>query len=155
MHLYTPVTFNGKLATAMIDSGATGNFLSFKALEQFRITKQQKQHSYSLRCVDGTENAFGRVTHETQMVTLTMGEHQEKISLDITDTGADEIILGLPWLRQHNPNIDWTSGKLQFTRCIKCQHARPRTWTVPSEDDEHDEDVIRESTPALRLKTRD
>lgn len=40
--------------------------------------------------------------------------HNEYITCDIMDTGADEIVLGIPWLRMHNSTIDWTTGNLQF-----------------------------------------
>lgn len=84
---------------------------------------------------------------------MVMNTHYEHINFDITDTGTDDIVLGIPWLRMHNPTIDWTTGELQFERCV-CKKHIPLRFQKPSEDEEHDEDIIRESTPDLRLKTR-
>ncbi|KIJ48738.1 hypothetical protein M422DRAFT_162438, partial [Sphaerobolus stellatus SS14] len=30
------------------------------------------------------------------------------------------MILGLPWLRQHNPEVDRRSGEVKMTRCDRC-----------------------------------
>ena len=31
----------------------------------------------------------------------------------VTDLGGEDVILGLPWLREANPSIDWEKGLLQ------------------------------------------
>ncbi|TKA44817.1 hypothetical protein B0A49_13660, partial [Cryomyces minteri] len=140
--------------TAMIDSGATGNFISHKAILRLGLRKQEKKQKYSLRLIDGTEIGYGKVTHETQKTTMKLDTHNEQINFDITDTGTDEIVLGIPWLRIHNPTINWSTGKLQFTRC-NCETTRPSRLRIPAEDEEHDQDVMRECIPDLRLKKRD
>ena len=115
----------------------------------FRKYQSKKHIPYGSRT--GKESSFGRVTHETPKTSLTINEHTEYITLDITDTGQDEIILGLPWLRQHNPTIDWTTGKLRFQR-TSCNHLK--TFR-PSEDEEYDLYVQQEQKHKVRLKTRD
>lgn len=138
----------------MIDSGATGNFISHKAILRLGLREQEKKQKYSLRLIDGTEIGYGKVTHETQETTMRLDAHSELINFDITDTGTDEIVLGIPWLRIHNPTINWTTGKLQFTRC-NCGTTGPSRLRIPAEDEEHDQDIMRECIPDLRLKKRD
>jgi len=29
------------------------------------------------------------------------------------------VILGMPWLAHHNPEIDWRTGEVKMTRCPK------------------------------------
>ena len=67
------------------------------------------------------------------------------------------IVLGLPWLQQHNPEVDWRSGELYFNRCFcKSSTVSFRGMSSPhipqgnSEDQEHDEDIMRSCTAALR-----
>jgi len=31
--------------------------------------------------------------------------------------GRTEVILGMPWLAAHNPEIDWEKGEVRMTRC--------------------------------------
>jgi hypothetical protein len=47
-----------------------------------------------------------KITHEVTRVTLSIQNHQEEIDLDVFGLATHDIILGLPWLREHNPRID-------------------------------------------------
>jgi len=29
------------------------------------------------------------------------------------------VILGMPWLACHNPEVDWRTGKVKMTRCLE------------------------------------
>ena len=31
--------------------------------------------------------------------------------------GQMEVILGMPWLAAHNPEIDWEKGEVKMTKC--------------------------------------
>jgi len=37
--------------------------------------------------------------------------------MDICDLGKTEVILGMPWLAAHNPEINWETRKVKMTRC--------------------------------------
>jgi hypothetical protein len=53
------------------------------------------------------------VTHETT-ATVRIGRHQTKVTLDVLCLAGKDLILGLPWLREHNPRVDWSTGTLSF-----------------------------------------
>jgi hypothetical protein len=46
------------------------------------------------------------VTHEVLSVTLRIQNHEEQLDLDALGMATHDVILGLPWLRKHNPRID-------------------------------------------------
>lgn len=48
---------------------------------------------------------------------MVISDHTEKIKLSVTNLGKMDIFLGLDWLRQHNPSIDWTESTLIFDCC--------------------------------------
>ncbi len=50
----------------------------------------------------------------TSTSTLSILGHEEVISLDITIFGNDPVILGLPWLSQHNPQVNWSDQSIVF-----------------------------------------
>jgi len=54
---------------------------------------------------------------------MRIGGHFEKIQFDVTKIGNHDIILGLPWMEQHNPNINWGTKQLQFDNCTDCFQA--------------------------------
>ena len=45
---------------------------------------------------------------------MVLGSHLEMLTFDVALLGKHNIILGLPWLQQHNLMIHWSSGKITF-----------------------------------------
>ena len=43
--------------------------------------------------------------------------HVERMWLDVCNLERMEIILGMPWLAVHNPEIDWEKGEVRMIRC--------------------------------------
>jgi len=37
--------------------------------------------------------------------------------MNVCDLGRTEVILGIPWLVAHNPEINWKTGEVKMTRC--------------------------------------
>ncbi|KAF4556639.1 Transposon Tf2-5 polyprotein-like protein 2 [Elsinoe fawcettii] len=66
---------------------------------------------------DGTPmGKDGKVTQELRNIKIIIGTHTEKRSIDIVDMQYD-MVLGMDWLQQHNPNVDWIKGILEFPKC--------------------------------------
>ena len=85
--------------------------------------------------MDGSEITGGPVTHDTQ-VSMTINNHEEKIRLHCITIGNAPVILGLPWLKLHNPAIDWRAHRLSFhsDKCAEqCLITSPRATTVAEE----------------------
>jgi hypothetical protein len=70
------------------------------------------------------------------MVELTINNHHETIRLHCITIGNSPIIVGLPWLKRHNPNINWREGQVTFdsVRYAKeCLDTSPHATTVAEE----------------------
>ena len=69
--------------------------------------------------------------------TLDIKGHSESILLFVTSLAYFDIVLGLPWLRYHNPEIQWSKGILQFKSPICKRHCRdyPLLVTAISQND--------------------
>ncbi len=72
--------------------------------------------------IDGTENHDGTIA-EVAVLGMTIGDHQEQVVFMVTDVGDEDVIIGLDWLHQHNPEIDWERGSLRLSRCPSTCHA--------------------------------
>ena len=92
--------------TALVDSGASENFIDKAYAEASRILMQQKTTPRRVLTVDGREVTGGLVTHDAQ-IHLTINHHEENIRLHCITIGNAPIILGLPWLKFHDPVIGW------------------------------------------------
>ncbi|KJA25017.1 hypothetical protein HYPSUDRAFT_98067, partial [Hypholoma sublateritium FD-334 SS-4] len=68
-------------------------------------------HPIGVYNADGSLNSGGAITHLCEL-SMRVGDHSETLLFRITNTGSSDIILGLDWLRLHNPLVDWSSGKL-------------------------------------------
>ena len=44
--------------------------------------------------------------------------HIERVRMDICNLEKTEVILGMPWLAAHNPEIDWEKEEVKMTRCL-------------------------------------
>lgn len=56
---------------------------------------------------------LGTVTHQTAPVYMLLSSnHQKSIQFHILQSPRIRVILGYPWLRHHNPHLDWTMGAI-------------------------------------------
>ena len=109
-------THEGMTVDVLLDSGATGLFMNKKFMEKngFRIEKLEKP--VKVMNVDGTHNSGGDITHKVMCNTYYKG-HRERAKFDVCNLGRTEVILGMPWLMAHNPEIDWENREVKLTRC--------------------------------------
>ena len=102
---------------ALLDSGATGIFADKKFVERNGFKLEKLERPVRIRNVDGTGNSGGLVTHEIEVNVYYQG-HVERMRLDVCNLGKTEVILGMPWLAAHNPEINWDTGEVKITRCL-------------------------------------
>jgi len=69
-----------------------------------------------VRNVDGMVNAGGAITHQVECNMFFKG-HVKRAIMDVCNLGKTELILGMPWLAAHNPEIDWERGEVKMTCC--------------------------------------
>jgi hypothetical protein len=71
------------------------------------------EYLITARNVDGTKNKQGTIQYYTDLDLHVNGKkHMEQFL--ITGLGNQKVILGLPWLRKHNPEINWKEGTLHW-----------------------------------------
>ena len=101
---------------ALLDSGATGCFIDKSwALEQ-RIELKPLKNPIPVLNIDGMRNQAGDITHFVSII-IKIGKHAEKLWCAVTCLGKTPLILGHTWLRKHNPDVDWSSGKITLNKC--------------------------------------
>ena len=103
----------------MVDSDATENFMSQKLISRKGLATQRKKDAYDLTVIDGSPlpSEDGRVDTETIPLPIAIQHHHEELTFDIVRMATHDIVLGMPWLKKHNPEIDWTTRVLRFVRC--------------------------------------
>ncbi|ESK81802.1 hypothetical protein Moror_16774 [Moniliophthora roreri MCA 2997] len=91
---------------ALINSGAGGRFICEEEVRKLKKPWTKLEKPIKVFNVDGTQNKIGWITHSV-MIDISIGDKSIKETLLISGLGPERIILGLPWLQDHNPDIDW------------------------------------------------
>jgi predicted aspartyl protease len=99
---------------ALVDSGANGYAFVDSSFAQSHKLPTFPTRKRTLNVVDGTEAAAGDITQISRL-DLSIGDHSElQAPLFVTKLGQFPIILGIPWLRRHNPTINFRENYLTF-----------------------------------------
>jgi transposase InsO family protein len=95
----------------MIDSGAEGNFIDEAWALKQGIPLIDLKETTPLFALDGS--SLPNVFRETIPLSLTVsGNHRETISFLVFHSPFSPLVLGHPWLIQHNPQINWSKGTI-------------------------------------------
>jgi hypothetical protein len=95
---------------ALVDSGATENFLNQDTARRLGITPRLLSTPRIMNNVNGTTNQMGLIQHYYDFK-LKMGDHEAIQHFYIGRIGTDRFILGFPWLQEFNLDINWTKKK--------------------------------------------
>jgi len=69
-----------------------------------------------VRNVDRTNNSAGAISYQVE-VNVYYKSHVERIRMDVCNLGKTDVILEMPWLQAHNPEINWEMGEVKMMRC--------------------------------------
>lgn len=101
-------------ARVLIDCGANTQFMSPDFASRNDIALDELSSPRNLTLFDGTETTYGQITHEAT-TRFNLGRHSEVISWKVTTLQKDcDLVLGIGWLRHHNPYIDWKANSITF-----------------------------------------
>ena len=108
----------GIIVETLLDSGATKLVMSseFARKQGFRMKKLERL--MQVRNVDGSFNKEGPIKNTVEVNIYYKG-HVERTEIDVIGEQKWSVILGMPWLARHNPEIDWRTGEVKMTRCLE------------------------------------
>ena len=95
----------GIVMEALLDSGATGLVMSEEFVKKHKFKMMKLERPVYVRNVDGTLNYAGPII-DTVEVEIFFKGHKKRTSIDVIGGQKWSVILGMPWLRRHNPEID-------------------------------------------------
>jgi len=110
-------THEGVMIKALLDSGATGMFMDRQTAAKHGFKLQKLERPIAVRNVDGTNNSRGAIMHQVEYNIYYKG-HVERMRMDVCDLGKTEVILGMPWLAAHSPEINWKTKEVKMMRCL-------------------------------------
>jgi len=111
------IHFPGEMTyiNALIDSGASVNFIDLALASKYPLLHCLLQILIDLELFDGELTSGGSITHDLTTPILYASGVQHMVTFHKTKLHcSNPIVLGLKWLRDINPNVDWASLSLVF-----------------------------------------
>ena len=105
----------GVTVKALLNSGATGMFMDRRMVARHGFKLQKLERPIMVRNVNGTNNSREAIIHQVEANVYYKG-HVERMRMNVCDLGKTEIILGMPWLATHNPEINWETREVKMMR---------------------------------------
>jgi len=133
----------GIMIKVLLDSGATGMFMDRQTAVRHGFKLQKLERPIAIRNVDGMNNSGGAITHQVECNVFYKG-HMERMRMDVCDLGKMEVILDIPWLVAHNPEINRETGEVKMTRCPPlCGRKNQKREKVKRIATEEEEKIVR------------
>jgi hypothetical protein len=113
-------TLYGKPCRFLIDSGATGDFVSSKFIKKNGLVKccQEMESELTVEVADGKAYTSCCVMNNASIIINDIDAFNCNRDLVVLPVNGYDAILGMPWLREMNPDIDWELGII--TPRIRC-----------------------------------
>jgi len=139
----------GVAVKALLDSGATGLFMdtAFAKEKGFRMEKMKRP--LLVKNVDRSVNIEEAIMYQVECNMFFKG-YVERVRMDVCNLGKTEVILGIPWLAAHNPEIDWEKREVKITRCPPIYGKRKpeeKKRKVKKVEKDEDKETLRELVP--------
>ena len=88
-----------------------------KTIAKHKFRLQKLERPVRVKNIDGIYNSGRAITYQVE-VNVYYKSYVERMRIDICDLGRTEVILGMPWLAAHDPEINWETGEVKMTRCL-------------------------------------
>ncbi|CAK5278034.1 unnamed protein product [Mycena citricolor] len=127
MDVYVQITGldSGKMCRvkALLDSGCSTCCIDTDYTWAEKLDIQELPQPIVACNADDTENISGQNTHYVNL-RMRIGPHVEVHTFLLTCLGKARIFIGLNWLMEHNPEVDWQEQTMRFSRCPEQCHMR-------------------------------
>ena len=101
------VEIGGHKAKAVIDSGASVNLISKNLVNKFGLKTYMTDRRFSLRPVDSNVLKTEMMNQEVKEEVLLVNDGIRSTVRFVIKKTQYQLLLGLPWLKEVNPKIDW------------------------------------------------
>ena len=102
----------------LLDSRVTRLVISSEFARKQRFKLKKIERFIYVRNVDRFFNKKGPIEHIVE-VNIYYQEHRERTEIDVIGRQKWNVILEIPWLVCYNPEINWRTGEVKITRCLK------------------------------------
>ena len=132
--LITKLRVGKCIASCLIDSGATHDFISENWVEKNKLTTMESGEEITITLADGRDLALKQKT--TSALSLDLGGYLWKQPFTVIPMAGYDIILGKPWLSDHQPQIDFKKTLIGLQDKHSTRHITIRCLNERREEDQ-------------------
>jgi hypothetical protein len=96
----------------MVDLGVIGNYMNLGFMKKLGLLGKVKAVPEPITGLNRENLGTLLIMTESGTVLMVVLGHIECLNFDIIPMGWYDVVLGIPWLKNHNPAIDWKTGGL-------------------------------------------
>ncbi|KAI3629418.1 hypothetical protein MIR68_012547, partial [Amoeboaphelidium protococcarum] len=100
---------NNHQLNMLVDSGASHNFMSLVVAKKIGLAIELHQTGGDVVLGDGQHVKCHGIARNVQ---LQLAEVKDRIDIIILSSCSEDLILGMPWLSKHNPQINWNTQQI-------------------------------------------
>jgi len=135
----------GIAVKALLDSGAIGLFMDTKSAKEKGFKLKRLKNSLLVQNINGMVDVGGTITYQVGC-NIFFKRHVERAQMDICNLEKTEVILDMPWLAVHNPEIDWKKDEVKITRyplvCRKRKQEEKKKVVRKTEEEKTVEELV-------------
>ena len=109
-------TLNGRPCAFMLDSGATGNFVSVSFVKKHSFPTSPLPRQDVVTLADGSTQTTGSMV---PAAAVQIGSYADRVDFVSLPLAGYDVILGMPWLYHYNPVVNWQLELLTFVQLCK------------------------------------
>ncbi len=110
-----PAQVQNRDIQVLVDCGSTGNFISESFVYNNRIPTCESENKCIVTLADGSRQMTNRIVRDVYIEIKESKSnriYRERVNLNVLPLQTYQVILGMPWLKYHNPMIDWSGRRL-------------------------------------------
>uniref|UniRef100_R4GAB6 CCHC-type domain-containing protein n=1 Tax=Anolis carolinensis TaxID=28377 RepID=R4GAB6_ANOCA len=105
---------NRATCRAFVDCGCSRNIITPELAEALKCQQTALKAPIAFAQLDGSVAAGEASTKEIQGIPCKIGKWEGTISFVVAPIATYNVILGIPWLEQANPEVDWRGKSMSF-----------------------------------------
>ena len=113
----------GIAVKVLLDNRAIDLFIDTKFPKEKGFKLEKLKNPLLVQNVNGTVNMGGTITYQIECNIFFKG-HVKRAQIDVYKLEKTEVILDIPWLVAHNPEIDQEKKEVQITQCSSIYEKR-------------------------------
>jgi hypothetical protein len=96
----------------MVDSGVIGNYINPGFIKKLGLLGKVKAVPEPITGLNGENLGTLLIITKSGTVPMVVLGHIKCLNFNIVPMGQYDVVLGIPWLKNHNPVINWKTGGL-------------------------------------------